>query len=193
MFCLNLNTTDCGKKPGACDIARLPPWHSADTEHTRYIMSAAPATAALQFMLSGVLHGPGASHNQGWGAEVMDEDSFHDEDGGQGPGTPEGAGGKVRGVNGVATKKISLSSACWSPWLALSSVCGVVKIREALGLGLARPGHQPPLTLSSSSSHLASQPDQRLDKQCTQHTTFSCLLPLFTDQSDSRLLILDTC
>ena len=131
-------------------------------------------------------------HNQGWGAEVMDEDSFHDEDGGQGPGTPEGAGGKVRGVNGVATKKISLSSACWSPWLALSSVCGVVKIREALGLGLARPGHRPPLTLSSSSSHLASPPDQRLDKQCAQHTTFSCLLPLFTDQSDSRLLILDT-
>ena len=127
-------------------------------------------------------------HNQGWGAEVMDEDSFHDEDGGQGPGTPEGAGGKVWGVNGVATKKISLSSACWSPWLALSSVCGVVKIREALGLGLARPGHRPPLTLSSSSSHLASPPDQRLDKQCAQHTTFSCLLP-----PKVTLLILDTC
>ena len=107
----------------------------------------------------------------------MDEDSFHHEDGGQGPGTPEGAGGEVRGVNGVATKKISLSLACWSPWLALSSVCGVVKIREALGPGLASTGHQQPLTLSSSSSHLASQPDQEIGQ--TVHTThnFSLSIP----------------
>ena len=93
------------------------------THDTSCLQHSHCSTAALQFILSVVLHG--ASHNQGWGAEVMDEDSFHDEDGGQGPGTPEGAGGEVRGVNGVATKKISLSLACWLLVALVSSELGL--------------------------------------------------------------------
>ena len=108
---------------------------------------------------------------------MMDEDSFHDEDGRQGPGTPEGAGGEVRGVNGVATKKISLSLACWSPWLALSSVCGVVKIREALGPGLANTGHQPPATTHSVIIFLAFGVTTRPEIGQTVHTTQ--LFPLY--------------
>ena len=114
----------------------------------------------------------------------MDEDSFHDEDGGQAPGTPEGAGGEVRGVNGVATEKISLSSACWSPWLALSSVCGVVKIREALGLGLANTGHQPPATTHSVIIFLAFGVTTRPEIGQTVHTTHNFSLSI-TAQSDA--------
>ena len=124
---------------------------------------------------------------------MMDEDSFHHEDGGQGPGTPEGAGGEVRGVNGVATKKISLSLACWLPWLALSSVCGVVKIREALGLGLASTGHQPPATTHSVIIFLAFGVTTRPEiGQTVQHNTQ--LFPLYYCPlvPNVTLLILDT-